>query len=340
MKKNLRFLTVILLAALCLLFAGCAEQAAEPDGSAQDLLNLNDGADEVPADDGLDDTADESYPAEEDLAAFAGTYTCRTQGAEWSDLEIYDDGSWTLYGTDATRTGTLVYEEEYEMYYAYNDADNSGCQFNRDESGEIYMGAYGYFVPTGAPSNEDAGGDSEYVDYEDTGDSDGYYIDDDYHVDISSFEGCWYYDGDLSADRYILIDAYGEWFYYARNEGDARIGRVEAALGRSKHRIHDVRRRPAHRRGRNQHLLCRFRLVQQCILPGLRVRYRRSDLGRGGRVLPYGVRCAAQGPPPEPCLRKTLPFPVKLRLIFHHSYIIVQNSSAGGLTFPGLLSIL
>ena len=64
MKKNLRFLTVILLAALCLLFAGCAEQAAEPDGSAQDLLNLNDGADEVPADDGLDDTADESYPAE------------------------------------------------------------------------------------------------------------------------------------------------------------------------------------------------------------------------------------------------------------------------------------
>ena len=166
MKKNLRFLTVILLAALCLLFAGCAEQAAEPDGSAQDLLNLNDGADEVPADDGLDDTADESYPAEEDLAAFAGTYTCRTQGAEWSDLEIYDDGSWTLYGTDATRTGTLVYEEEYEMYYAYNDADNSGCQFNRDESGEIYMGAYGYFVPTSAPSNEDAGGDGEYVDYE------------------------------------------------------------------------------------------------------------------------------------------------------------------------------
>ena len=57
MKKNLRFLTVILLAALCLLFAGCAEQAAEPDGSAQDLLNLNDGADEVPADDGLDEGA-------------------------------------------------------------------------------------------------------------------------------------------------------------------------------------------------------------------------------------------------------------------------------------------
>ena len=113
------------------------------------------------------------------------------------------------------------------MYYAYNDADNSGCQFNRDESGEIYMGAYGYFVPTSAPSNEDAGGDGEYVDYEDTGDSGGYYIDDDYHVDISSFEGCWYYDGDLSADRYILIDAYGEWFYYARNEGDAEASEID-----------------------------------------------------------------------------------------------------------------
>lgn len=113
------------------------------------------------------------------------------------------------------------------MYYAYNDADDSGCQFNLDESGEIYMDAYGYFVPTGAPSNEDADGDGEYVDYEDTGDSDGYYIDDDYHVDISSFEGCWYYDGDLSADRYILIDAYGEWFYYARNEGDAEASEID-----------------------------------------------------------------------------------------------------------------
>ena len=81
--------------------------------------------------------------------------------------------------------------------------------------------------PTSAPSNEDAGGDGEYVDYEDTGDSGGYYIDDDYHVDISSFEGCWYYDGDLSADRYILIDAYGEWFYYARNEGDAEASEID-----------------------------------------------------------------------------------------------------------------
>ena len=110
MKILKRGKLLVFCALLCLLFAGCAEQAAEPDGSAQDVLNLNDGADEVPADDGLDDTADESYPAEEDLAAFAGTYTCRTQGAEWSDLEIYDDGSWPLYGTDATRTGTLVYE--------------------------------------------------------------------------------------------------------------------------------------------------------------------------------------------------------------------------------------
>ena len=94
-------------------------------------------------------------------------------------------------------------------------------------SGEIYMDAYGYFVPTGAPSNEDADGDGEYVDYEDTGDSDGYYIDDDYHVDISSFEGCWYYDGDLSADRYILSDAYREWFYYARHEGDAEASEID-----------------------------------------------------------------------------------------------------------------
>ncbi len=231
MKKSLRLFPLCLFLALCVLLTGCAAQTEEPDHSAQDVLDLNDTADELSEDDGLDDTADESYPTEEDLAAFAGTYTCRTQGVEWSDLEINDDGSWTLYGTDATLTGTLVYEPEYEMYYAYNDADDSGCQFSLDESGEIYIGAYGYFVPVGAPSNEDAGGDGEYVDYdasgEDTDNYEDYYIDGDYHVDISSLEGCWYYDGDLSAARYILIDAYGEWFYYARNEGDAEASQID-----------------------------------------------------------------------------------------------------------------
>ena len=38
---------------------------------------------------------------------------------------------------------------------------------------------------------------------------------------VSEFEGVWYYDGDLSAMAYIVIDAEGNWGYYERAEGDA-----------------------------------------------------------------------------------------------------------------------
>lgn len=38
---------------------------------------------------------------------------------------------------------------------------------------------------------------------------------------VSEFEGVWYYDGDLSATTYIVIDGSGNWSYYQRVPGDA-----------------------------------------------------------------------------------------------------------------------
>ena len=37
--------------------------------------------------------------------------------------------------------------------------------------------------------------------------------------DFSHFEGIWYYDGDLSAETYIVMDASGNWSYYQRAPG-------------------------------------------------------------------------------------------------------------------------
>ena len=37
--------------------------------------------------------------------------------------------------------------------------------------------------------------------------------------DFSVFEGIWYYDGDLSAETYIVIDGSGNWTYYQRAPG-------------------------------------------------------------------------------------------------------------------------
>ena len=36
---------------------------------------------------------------------------------------------------------------------------------------------------------------------------------------VSEFEGIWYYDGDLSAETYIVIDGNGSWSYYQRAPG-------------------------------------------------------------------------------------------------------------------------
>lgn len=42
-----------------------------------------------------------------------------------------------------------------------------------------------------------------------------------YQRDISEFAGVWYYDNDLSAETYIIIDEYGNWSYFQRVPGDA-----------------------------------------------------------------------------------------------------------------------
>ena len=36
---------------------------------------------------------------------------------------------------------------------------------------------------------------------------------------VSEFEGVWYYDGDLSAEMYVVIDGNGDWSYYQRAPG-------------------------------------------------------------------------------------------------------------------------
>ena len=38
---------------------------------------------------------------------------------------------------------------------------------------------------------------------------------------VSEFEGVWYYDEDLSATTYLVIDDSGNWSYYQRTSGDA-----------------------------------------------------------------------------------------------------------------------
>ena len=227
MKKGI-FLLAVLCVLLCLLLTGCG--GAEADTGPEPDVTL----DEIPEDDGLGgDLPDDT--AAPDLAAFAGIYVCRTSDVEWEDLDILDDGTWTLYGTDATVTGWLEYDEEFDAIYAYSDIDGQGCRFEATDDG-VYMASYGYFSG-GSPDedawNEDAGGDGEYVEYESTDDydsADAYdgWADEYYHVDVSEFEGTWYYEGDRAADRFIVIDAFGDWTLYSRASGDGEAAEQDS----------------------------------------------------------------------------------------------------------------
>ena len=137
-------------------------------------------------------------------------------------MEFDGEGNWTLYlGGDVIADGYLQYEPEWESIYAYNYQDGSGGRFALEDSGRLYISTYGYF---------NYGDGMEYIWYDNGGgDHDGDQPENDYRLteddesypndggnefyswnselyqrNVSEFEGVWYYDGNLSAETYIV----------------------------------------------------------------------------------------------------------------------------------------
>lgn len=48
-----------------------------------------------------------------------------------------------------------------------------------------------------------------------------------YHQDISAFEGTWYFENDLSAEAFIMIDGDGNWSIYQRTPGDPEATEID-----------------------------------------------------------------------------------------------------------------
>ena len=151
-------------------------------------------------------------------------------------MEFEGEGNWTLYlSGEVVDDGYLRYEPEWEAIYAYSSSDDSGSLITMEE-GQLYSAAYGYF---------NYGEGMEYLWYEDGGhlteddepdpsedevpdwngrlggDPDSYWSwDSDLcQRNVSEFKGIWYYDGDLSAETYIVIAGNGHWSYYQRAPG-------------------------------------------------------------------------------------------------------------------------
>lgn len=149
----------------------------------------------------------------------AGLYVPTDPNSEWYYVIINDDGTWELTGQDATLTGWIGYDTEYEASYAYEDGTDYACLFDVEQDGSVYFGSYGYFSEDGVGDDFSSGEDEVPA----WNGREEYYSGNPelYQRAISELQGVWYYDGDLSADRYITIDDAGNWSLYQRSSGDA-----------------------------------------------------------------------------------------------------------------------
>lgn len=151
-------------------------------------------------------------------------------------MEFDAEGNWTLYlSGEVVDDGYLRYEPEWEAIYAYSSSDDSGSLITMEE-GQLYSAAYGYFnygegmeylwYEDGGHLTEDDEPDPSEDEVPDwngrlDGDPNSYWSWDSNlcQRNVSEFKGIWYYDGDLSAETYIVIDGNGNWGYYQRAPG-------------------------------------------------------------------------------------------------------------------------
>ena len=189
MRNSKKLLSLALALILCLSLSACGStpslQDDDNDGLGGDLT---------------EDTVN-------DFSDFEGTWLGE-ENNEYDYITLDADGNWFLYlDGNIVFDGYLQYEPEWESIYAYNYQDGSGGRFMLEDDGRLYISTYGYFI-----SDEDMKSINNNDDYW-SWDSDLC------QRNVSEFEGIWYYNGDLDAETYIVIDDFGNWSYYQRAPG-------------------------------------------------------------------------------------------------------------------------
>lgn len=242
MKKTRITIFLMLLSAMVLLFTACggAPEETAGMGSMEETVSPQDDPGEGLGGDLNEDTVN-------DFSDFEGIWL-GDSGNDYDYLEIDAEGNWTLYlGGDVIADGYLQYEPEWESIYAYNYQDGSGGRFALEDSGQLYISTYGYFNYSDGMEYiwyDDGGGDHDgdqpENDYRLTEDDESYPNDGGdefyswnselYQRNVSEFEGVWYYDGDLSAETYIVIDGDGNWSYYQRAPGEAEAEEMDCGI--------------------------------------------------------------------------------------------------------------
>lgn len=240
LKRLKKSLSLTLVLALCMSFIACGSDGKSDDNFSDDSDSFEGrvkDSEQIAAQDnpneGLGGGLNED--AVNDFSEFEGIWLGEANN-EYDSMEIDSEGNWTLFlSGEVVDSGYLCYEPEWEAIYAYSNLDDSGSRI-AIEDGQLYSAAYGYFnygagmenllYEDGSRLTEDDESDSSRDEVPEwngrlSGESDIYWSWDSElcQRNVSEFKGIWYYDGDLSAEIYIVIDSNGNWSYYQRAPG-------------------------------------------------------------------------------------------------------------------------
>ena len=165
----------------------------------------------------LYDNEDRAYLcASEDGNSFtlSGQYPGRYSDDGHFDGVFYRDGDIAAY-TDLEKA-KFYYGNGSDTWLWYNDGVNEyflGDEYKIGDDGLAYYEADNKVYPGGWIPDE------PYDPSVDWGENAQEETSINLENDFSHFEGIWYYDGDLSAETYIVMDASGNWSYYQRAPG-------------------------------------------------------------------------------------------------------------------------
>lgn len=240
LKRLKKSLSLTLVLALCMSFIACGSDGKSDDNFSDDSDSFEGrvkDSEQIAAQDnpneGLGGGLNED--AVNDFSEFERIWLGEANN-EYDSMEIDSEGNWTLFlSGEVVDSGYLCYEPEWEAIYAYSNLDDSGSRI-AIEDGQLYSAAYGYFnygewmenllYEDGSRLTEDDESDSSRDEVPEwngrlSGESDIYWSWDSElcQRNVSEFKGIWYYDGDLSAEIYIVIDSNGNWSYYQRAPG-------------------------------------------------------------------------------------------------------------------------
>lgn len=147
----------------------------------------------------------------------------------YDHIEFDGEGHWKLYQAgNIVDQGYLRYEPQWDAVYAYSE-DDSGSPISL-EDGKLYIAAFGYFhygegmayywyTPGCEEQDSTLSMENQYSWNAEL-----------CQRNVSEFQGVWYYEGNLSAKTFLVIDGDGNWSYYQRAVGESEATEMDRGI--------------------------------------------------------------------------------------------------------------